>query len=52
MKAKWEEKPNTNYLEIMMTAEAAVKKFVKDYIHLIGSNDRYTFEFADNGSKE
>ena len=52
MKAKWEEKPGTNYMEIMMTAEAAIKKFVKDYIRMIGSNDRYTFEYADNGSKE
>ena len=52
MKAKWEEAPNTDYLNIMMTAEAAIKKFVKDYIRLIGSNDRYTFEAADNGSKE
>ena len=52
MKAKWEAEPNTDYLNIMMTAEAAIKKFVKDYIRLIGSNDRYTFEAADNGSKE
>ncbi|MBQ1385983.1 MAG: class II fructose-bisphosphate aldolase [Erysipelotrichales bacterium] len=52
MKAKWEEAPGTDYLNIMMVAEAAIKKFVKDYILLIGSNDRYTFEAADNGSKE
>ncbi|MBQ7223726.1 MAG: class II fructose-bisphosphate aldolase [Erysipelotrichaceae bacterium] len=52
MKAKWEAEPNTDYLNIMMVAEAAIKKFVKDYILLIGSNDRYTFEAADNGSKE
>ena len=43
MKATWEEKPGTNYLEIMMVAEAAIKKFVKDYIHVIGSNDRYIY---------
>lgn len=52
MKAKWESEPNTNYMDIMVTAEAAVKKFVKDYIRLIGSNNRYTFEAVDNGSKE
>lgn len=52
MKEKWEKEPGTNYLDIMVTAEAAIKKFVKDYIRLIGSNDRYTFEAADNGSKE
>lgn len=52
MKAKWEEAPNTNYLEIMMVAEAAIKNFVKDYIRMIGSENRYTFEAADNGSKE
>lgn len=52
MKAKWEAEPGTDYLNIMMVAEAAIKKFVKDYIRVIGSNDRYTFEAADNGSKE
>lgn len=43
MKAKWEENPNTNYLEIMMVAEAAIKKFVKDYIAIIGSANRYGY---------
>ena len=52
MKEKWEKEPGTDYLNIMMVAEAAIKKFVKDYIRMIGSNDRYIFEFADNGSKE
>lgn len=52
MKEKWEKEPNTDYLNIMVTAEAAIKKFVKDYIRMIGSNDRYIFEAADNGSKE
>lgn len=52
MKAAWAENPDLNYMEIEMVAEKAVKKFVKDYIHVIGSNDRYTFEVADNGSKE
>ena len=52
MKAKWEAEPNTDFLNIMMVAEKAVKEFVRDYIRLIGSNNRYTFEAADNGSKE
>ena len=52
MKAAWEENPDLNYMEIEAVAEAAVKKFVKDYIHVIGSNDRYTFDVANNGSKE
>ena len=52
MKEKWEKEPGTDYLNIMVTAEAAIKKFVKDYIRVIGSNDRYIFDFADNGSKE
>lgn len=52
MKAKWAEEPNTDYLNIMMVAEAAVRKFVRDYIRMIGSSGRYIFEAADNGSKE
>ena len=52
MKAKWEAEPNTDYLGICMVAEKAVKEFVRDYIRLIGSNNRYSFEAADNGSKE
>lgn len=52
MKEAWEKNPDLNYMEICAVAEAAVKKFVKDYIHVIGSNNRYTFEVADNGSKE
>ena len=27
----------------MMVAEAAIKKFVKDYIRVIGSNDQYIY---------
>lgn len=52
IKAKWEEDPNADYLTIMMTVEKAVKEFVRSYIRLIGSNDRYSFEAADNGSNE
>jgi len=52
MQNAWKEDPSIDYLNICAIAEAAVKQFVKDYIMLIGSNDRYTFEAADNGSKE
>lgn len=52
MKAKWAAEPQTDYLGIMVEAEAAIKAFVKDYIAMIGSADRYTFDFAGNGSKE
>ncbi len=52
MKEAWAENPNLNYMEICAVAEAAIKQFVKDYIRMIGSNNRYTFEVADNGSKE
>ncbi len=37
------ENPKADYLELCMTAEAAMKQFVKNYIRLIGSNDRYYF---------
>lgn len=43
MKAAWEENPGLDYLGIMMVAEAAIKAFVKDYIRVIGSNDRYIY---------
>ena len=42
----------TYHLQMEMAAEAGVKAFVKDYIHVLGSNDRYTFEDKDTGSKE
>ncbi len=43
MLKKLEEKPNADYLELCMTAEMAVKQFVKDYIRVIGSNNRYIY---------
>lgn len=52
MKKAWEENPELTYLDIEAIAEAAVKQFVKDYVVVIGSAGRYTFEAADNGSKE
>lgn len=43
MKAAWEENPSLNYMQIMMVAEQAIKKFVKDYIRVIGSNNQYIY---------
>ncbi|MBQ9564781.1 MAG: class II fructose-bisphosphate aldolase [Synergistaceae bacterium] len=43
MKAKWEQEPGTDYLNIMVAAEAAIKGFVKDYIRMIGSDNRCVF---------
>lgn len=43
MKAAWEENPGLNYMQIMMVAEQAIKKFVKDYIRVIGSNNQYVY---------
>jgi len=40
------ENPQADYLDICVTAEAAVKAFVRDYIRMIGSNDRYYFGAA------
>jgi len=40
------ENPQADYLDFCMTAEAAVKAFVRDYIRMIGSNDRYYFGAA------
>lgn len=46
------ENPNASYMQMEIAAEAAVKAFVKSYIHIIGSNDRYAFTNFDSGSKE
>lgn len=43
MVKRMEENPKADYLDLCMTAEAAMKQFVKNYIHVIGSNDRYFF---------
>ena len=43
MLEKLESKPNADYLELCMTAEAAVKQFVKEYIRMIGSNNQYFY---------
>lgn len=47
-----EENPNADFLALQMKAEASVKAFVKDYMHIIGSNDRYVYADFDSGSKE
>ncbi len=52
MQERWAQEPGTDLINIMMAAESAIKEYVKGYIRMIGSNDRYTFEYADNGSKE
>lgn len=38
-----EENPNIDYLDLNIAAEQGMKKFVKDYIRLIGSNNRYYY---------
>ena len=48
MLEKLEAKPNADYLELCMTAEAAVKQFVKEYIRVIGSNNQYFY--GESGS--
>lgn len=52
MRDQWEREPGGDLINIMQAAERAIKQYVKQYIRLIGSNDRYVFEFANNGSKE
>lgn len=36
--------PKIDYMDLMMEAEDAMKDFIKSYMRLIGSNNRYTFE--------
>lgn len=47
-----EENPEADFLALQMKAEASIKRFVKDYMHIIGSNDRYGYAAFDSGSKE
>ncbi len=37
------ENPKADYLDLCMTAEVAMKEYVKNYIRVIGSNNRYFF---------
>ena len=39
-------------MQMCAAAENAVKEFAKNYMRLIGSSGRFTFETVDNGSKE
>ena len=39
-------------MALQIAAEAGVKKFVKNYIHIIGSNDQYVYGGAYSDSKE
>lgn len=36
--------PNIDYLELSIEVEKAIKEFVFEYIHIIGSNNRYIFD--------
>ena len=40
---KVKEAPSTDYMNLCMTAEAAVKEFVKGYMRVLGSSGRYIF---------
>lgn len=39
-----EEQPEIQYMELNEAIEEAMKDFIKNYMRLIGSNNRYTFE--------
>lgn len=52
MRDQWDREPGGDLINIMQAAEKAIKQYVKQYIRLIGSNGRYIFDFADNGSRE
>lgn len=49
---KLEEAPNTDYMNLCMVAEKAMKEFVKEYIRLIGSNNRYIYGTTVNVGNE
>lgn len=38
-----EDEPSIEYMELNMAVEDAMKKFIKEYMKLIGSSNRYTF---------
>lgn len=48
----YEENPNADYLALCMETEKGVKSFVKDYMKMIGSCDRYVYGEAVSKSKE
>lgn len=43
-----EENPEIDYMDLCIAAQNAMKDFIKDYMRVIGSSGRYTFE-KDNG---
>ena len=43
MLALLEKNPSADYMTLCMEAEQGIKRFVKDYIRVIGSNNRYIF---------
>ncbi len=49
MVAAAKENPNIDYMDICMTAQNAMKEFIKKYMRLIGSSNRYTFEKSTMG---
>ena len=47
-----EENPGIDYMHMCMAAEAGIKRFVKDYMKVIGSSGRYIYgEAAVKGSE-
>lgn len=36
--------PEIDYMDVNIVAQEAMKKFIKRYMRLIGSSNRYTFE--------
>lgn len=47
-----EENPKLDYMHMCMAAEAGIKQFVKDYMKLIGSSDRFIYGEAVSKSNE
>lgn len=39
-----QEQPDIQYMEWHEAAEEAMKDFIKDYMRMIGSSNRYTFD--------
>ena len=46
------ENPKTDYMVLEHISQEAMKKFIKDYMRLIGSSGRYTFELSGIESVE
>lgn len=52
MVALLKEEPEADFLALQMRAEASVKTFVKNYLQIIGSCNRYTYTEFDSASAE